>query len=312
MEPSAEITVKEISDPKNPLYYTGIPIRDHTSQRQNWILLKTANNDEMLFIDGQHQSTLSDEHIYHETFVHNIMSQCKNPESILILGGAEGCMIREVLKWNSVKRIKQVDWDASLVYHFKHEGSYWNNKAYNNPIVEYQCEEANYWLDNNMDTFDIILIDLLDPSETNIEFIKKLMEKSRKIINPGGAFSINVGQVNLQNVLIPKLIYYMKTMFRIPHFNIIATRADVPSYKGIWCFLSAVPANHKINLILNILPNNLKYITTDKIIQNSTWNSYWLPSYQYISFLNPLYEDPKKLAEEQRELEAKVFGCYGC
>jgi spermidine synthase len=312
MADSSEITITEISDPEHPLYYTGFPIRDHTSPRQHWILLKTAENDEMLFIDGQHQSSLSDEHIYHELFVHTIMNQVKNPKSVLILGGAEGCMAREVLKWKSIEKIKQVDWDASLVHHFQNEGGYWNDCVYSNPRVDYECEEADYWLSKNSETFDVILVDLLDPTENNIDFVNNIIEKCRNIINRGGAFSINVGQITEKNTIIPKFIQSMKTIFRIPHFDIFATRAVVPSYQGTWCFLSAFPANHKNNFYSQNLPINLKCVTKDLVIKNSSWYSEWPKALQSISYLNPLSDDPKKLAEEQRALEAKIFGCYGC
>jgi spermidine synthase len=310
-----EITVTEISDPAKPLTYTGFPLRDHTSPRQRWIVLATPD-DELLFIDNQHQSSKSDEYLYHETFVHSIMSQCISPQKVLILGGAEGCMAREVLKWYSVKKVVQVDWDGSLLDYFRNEGRGWNGGAYEDPRVQVICEEANYWLSENKEIFDVILIDLLDPTEYNVDFVESLIEKSRQFLKPGSAMSINVGEVRgdvtAENRLLPLFITMMKTNFKIPHFDIMATRVEVPSYLGTWCFLSAVPAAHKRNLESCILPNKLKYITKNEIIKNSSWDSLWHKSLQSISYLNPVYEDPKKLAEIQRELEVKAYTSHGC
>jgi spermidine synthase len=306
-----EITVTELSNPAKPLTYTGFPLRDHTSPRQHWTVLALPD-DEMLFIDNQHQSSKSDEHLYHETFVHSILSQCINPQNVLILGGAEGCMAREVLKWHSIKQIIQVDWDASLVDYFQNEGRSWNNGAYENPKVHYICEEANYWLSQNKEMFDVIFIDLLDPNEYNLDFIENLLEQSRQFLKPKGALSINVGEITKETKLIPYMIGIMRKYFKIPQFNIMATRIHVPTYEGTWCFLSAVPAAHKMTLTSCILPSPLKYISKHEIIKNSTWGPEWPISLQSISYLNPVYEDPKKLAEIQREIEVKAYTSHGC
>jgi spermidine synthase len=69
----------------------------------------------MLFLDNVLQSSSVDEHIYHETLVRFGI----NPESrnILIAGGGEGAVVRELIKEKSVKKIVMIDWDSELVEH---------------------------------------------------------------------------------------------------------------------------------------------------------------------------------------------------
>ena len=153
-------TILETSNPDMFLEYTGVLLADHTTSLQTWKLLQTDDKDELLFIEGQHQSTKSDEHIYHETFVHSLLAGISNPRKVLILGGAEGCMVREVLKWNSVHYSKQIDWDASLVNYFKTDGWAWNGGVYENPKVHVECVEALGWLKQTNEMFDAIFIDL--------------------------------------------------------------------------------------------------------------------------------------------------------
>ena len=152
-------TVVELSDPAAPVIYRGTLIAKHESQKQKWILIDTVENDEMLFIDGQHQSSLTDEHYYHESFVHTLMTGVQNPKRVLLLGGAEGCLAREVLRYGQVEVVDQVDWDCTLVDHFRGAGIHWNADAYADPRVHVYCEEALGWLEKCTHTNDVIFVD---------------------------------------------------------------------------------------------------------------------------------------------------------
>ena len=58
-----------------------------------------------LFLDGILDVAEKDEFIYHEMIVHPILFSHPNPQNILIIGGGDGGVLREVLKHN----IKKVD-----------------------------------------------------------------------------------------------------------------------------------------------------------------------------------------------------------
>ena len=90
-------TIIEITNPFEPIEYKGTIIASKKSKLQEWCILDTEGS-EHLFINNTLQSCKSDEVIYHETFVHSLMSGSKNISKVLILGGSEGCMAREVLK----------------------------------------------------------------------------------------------------------------------------------------------------------------------------------------------------------------------
>ena len=85
--------------------------------------------DGKLYIDDVLQSDIRDEYIYHEALVHPAMSHTLSRERVLILGGSEGCTAREVLKWNDVRSVTQVDWDEQLCDAFYTRFD-WNDSAY--------------------------------------------------------------------------------------------------------------------------------------------------------------------------------------
>lgn len=298
------ITIKEISDPFSPIEYTGLALADHTSKVQHWTVLENGDGDEMLFIDDHHQSSKSDEFRYHETFVHSLMTSVPNAKKVLVLGGAEGCMLREILKWSNVESIIQVDWDDTLVNYFKYQGTSWNNDAYKSPKVKYVCDEAINWLETNNDKFDAIFVDLLDPYDTSLVFMRNLLNLCKTKINPGGAISVNGGRIHDGDSTICKLADYMKALFQSKDYARKAVRVHVPTYQGIWCFLMASQSSWSQCIEM---PQNLRYFSQERMEHNTQWSENFPTEMQvYIS------EKAKKLVEEDDILLTKVIEQHGC
>ncbi len=65
-------------------------------------IVDTFNFGRCLILDGKIQSTEMDEYIYHEALVHPAMILHPAPRRVLIIGGGEGAVIREVLKYPMV------------------------------------------------------------------------------------------------------------------------------------------------------------------------------------------------------------------
>lgn len=306
-------TVLETSNPDEILEYTGILLKEHTSKLQSWKILQTLDKDEMLFIEGQHQSTLSDEYIYHEIFVHSLMSGLRNPKKVLILGGAEGCMAREVVKWPSVQTVCQVDWDAALVDYFKTDGWAWNGGAYSNPRVHVTCAEALSWLKTCRESYDAIFVDLLDPEMEDMEFMKTLILAAKERLAPNGGISVNAGEVKAQITPACFLAKWMATEFTEPSFNRNAIHVRVPSYKGDWCFLMATPRLWSHNVQTNTYPTNLRLFTKQFLHGTTIWPRHFPDALQ--NFWKPTAEEysrREKLATGPLYDYSKDSGHYGC
>jgi spermidine synthase len=306
-------TILETSNPNHLLEYTGLLLADHTSPLQNWKLLQTADRDELLFIEGQHQSTKSDEHVYHESFVHSLMAGISNPKRVLILGGAEGCMIREVLKWPSVQSIKQIDWDTSLVAYFKTNGWAWNGGAYEHPKVNVECVEALGWLKKTNEQFDAIFVDLLDPHDEDMPFMKELLQVAKSRLSPNGGLSVNAGQVTKEYTTAVSLTNYMVSLFPQPQFSRIAFKAHVPSYKGMWCFLLAAPNGWSSRAHSTQLPKGLKYFNANILMEEKLWQTFYPSELQnFWKYTAEEYEATKKLTPRAADWLSTEYFQYGC
>ncbi len=134
------------------------------------IVLTEWKNEHWLYLNGNLQFCSIDEKMYHEPLVHPIMQLHPNPQRILILGGGDGCAVREVLKYPSVEKIVMVDLDPKMTDLGTNHPVLLNiNKgSMNNDKLQVFNMDAYIYLEqNNSEFFDIIIADLPDPR--NIE-----------------------------------------------------------------------------------------------------------------------------------------------
>ena len=307
-------TVQELSDPSNTLTFQGHLLKEVHSEKQHWKILKHDIQGPMLFIDNQHQSSLSDEQRQHETFVHSLMFGVAEPRSVLILGGAEGCLAREVIRWPTVERVVQVDWDETLIEQFRGEGSQWNRGAQNDPRVHVICEEALHWLQNTSEKFDCIFIDLLDPTDTNLQFLKQLLVSAKEHLNPCGNLSINAGLVKSSPTAACELADFMKQLFREPEQQRSAVKVHVPSQQGEWCFLMATHRLWSANLLDTMMPKNLRQFSYETFWKSIRWADEYPESlrWQWLRSQEEKNDGTQKLNRRKTSIEIKVFEHHGC
>jgi len=99
---------------EQPLYDDPI-VYSKTSQYQHIVITHYKPLDETrLFLNGNLQLCSTDEARYHESLVHPAMALAGNPQRVLILGGGDGCALREVLKYDAVKAVTLVDLDPAI------------------------------------------------------------------------------------------------------------------------------------------------------------------------------------------------------
>lgn len=101
---------------EQPLYEDPI-ILSKTTQYQHIAITHYKPFDEVrLFLNGNLQFCSTDEKRYHEPMVHPVMNIVPVKSRVLILGGGDGCVLREVLKYKQVKEVLLVDLDPAMTH----------------------------------------------------------------------------------------------------------------------------------------------------------------------------------------------------
>lgn len=82
-------------------------------------MIETEEFGTMLVLDGMVMTTVKDEFVYHEMVAHPVLFTHPNPEYVLVVGGGDGGVIREVMKHPKVKKAVLVDIDGKVIEYSK-------------------------------------------------------------------------------------------------------------------------------------------------------------------------------------------------
>ncbi|GMQ92277.1 MAG: hypothetical protein BMS9Abin11_1599 [Gammaproteobacteria bacterium] len=125
----------------------------------------------ILYLNGDYQFRTSIDEIYHEYFAHvPIMKTGRIPSRVLVLGGGDGLLLRELLKYKQIRNITLVDLDATMIDLAKTHPilSRVNKGAFNDPRVHVQIGDGYQYVRNTTKTYDAIYIDFPDAKDYNL------------------------------------------------------------------------------------------------------------------------------------------------
>lgn len=209
----------------------------HT-HKQEIDILESSIWGKMLFIDKTLQSTSRDEIIYHSALVHPLMDALDNKAEILILGGGEGATAREVLRWNGLEKLVQVDYDQELVEYMKKDKT-WSKGSYNDKRVHCIYEDAFNYI-HTSPCFNGVIVDLTDPNLKRDDWNHLLFQIMLKVSNKRGGFVINAGLYVPWNVETIKTLRAIveKLCADFPGYKYHIYTAMIPSFNGEWAFIA--------------------------------------------------------------------------
>ena len=130
-------------------------------------LVLTRNGEDLrLYINRVIQFSSLDEYRYHEALALVPLNLVPHPKKVLILGGGEGLLAREVLRDKRVEQVIIVDLDEA-VFRLGRTNPYLrelNRGALDDPRVTTIATDAMSFLQEEAQLYDLILADLPDPS----------------------------------------------------------------------------------------------------------------------------------------------------
>ena len=150
--------------------YFGDPVVYQSHSPYQRLVVTRWKDDTRLYINGNLQFSSRDEARYHEALVLPAMQMVPNAERVLILGGGDGLAAREVLKYPQVKNVTLVDLDPDMTATFKTSAtlSALNQGSLSHPKMHVVNDDAAKWLEGSSEKFDVIIIDLPDPSNFSL------------------------------------------------------------------------------------------------------------------------------------------------
>ena len=210
-----------------------------------------------LFLNGNLQFAERDEYRYHEALVHPAMAAHGAPKKVAVLGGGDGMAVREILKYPSVESVTLVELDPNMTQLFTtHETlAALNGHALSSPKVKVVNTDAFQWLQQEGDTFDVIVVDFPDP--TNFA-IGKLYTNSFYALLDRRLSASGYAVIQTTSPLVARKSYWTVAS-TIESVGLKATpyHAHVPSF-GEWGYIIA---SHRPYRLPDALPGGMRFLT---------------------------------------------------
>ncbi len=166
---------------------------------QDYAIVRLATYGLALMIDGRLQSTQGDEHIYHESLICPGLLLHPRVRSVLSFGGANGGVVRELLKLPSIETITVIDIDAELFAVCRRLLPHLHPPDYSDPRIELRFGPPLAEMDCLEQTFDYIIADLPDATQDNYAlnlFKPEFYDRLRRLLSPSGLFVTQAGQAH--------------------------------------------------------------------------------------------------------------------
>ena len=145
-------------------------------------------------------STL-DEPMYYEPMVHPMMNLVSDATNILIVGGENGIIVREVKKYREVQNIDLVPLDTGLLSLAKNHPIFMeaNEKALSSDKISMCTVDAFRHLENQENQFDVIIIETVGVGQSEIE-IAKMADTSIVMAAPGAGDGIQAAKAGILEI----------------------------------------------------------------------------------------------------------------
>lgn len=215
-------------------------------------------NDTRLYINRVIQFSTRDEYRYHEVLGIIPMLAAPHHEKVLILGGGEGLLAREVLKFEDVQQVTIVDLDEAVFDLAKNFDPIKkaNQNALSHPKVRLVAQDASVFLRESTEQFDVIIADLPDPSNEAVARLYSdwFYKMVRNVLAQGGIYATQATSIfNTRNAY-----WCIGTTLQSAGFKeVIPLRAYVPSF-GEWGFFLA--SDYPVQPQNWTLPDGLKFL----------------------------------------------------
>lgn len=198
------------------------------SQYQQIDLYQTRSHGRMLVLDGIIQLTERDEFGYQEMMAHLPLFSHPNPERVLVIGGGDGGVLREVAKHECVTAIDFCEIDPEVIEVSKR---YLPSLAcgFDDPRVRVHIRDGNKFLAEGQGAWDVIIVDSSDPiGPGEALFEQPFYENLKQALRPGGVVATQGESFFLHQECVENLIKITQALFPVQGFaNVL-----VPSYPG--------------------------------------------------------------------------------
>ncbi len=166
---------------------------------QHLQLVDTYEYGKMLLLDGIVQTTERDEFIYHEMMVHVPMLSHPDPRKVLIIGGGDGGILREVLRYKTIEKATIVEIDPLVIDFCREHLPGLSRGAFEDKRTDLVIADGASFIKETKNRFDVIIVDSPDPiGPAGVLFSEEFYMDIHKVTDAGGVMVRQTGSLHMQ------------------------------------------------------------------------------------------------------------------
>ncbi|NQZ72769.1 MAG: polyamine aminopropyltransferase [Dinoroseobacter sp.] len=200
---------------------------DSDTDHQRLVVFENGRFGRVLTLDGVVQTTEGDNAIYHEMLTHVPVLAHGHAKDVLIIGGGDGGMAREVLKHSTVERVTMVEIDAGVVDFSDTYLPQLSQGAFDDPRLELVIADGAAFVKETEKRFDVIIVDSTDPvGPGEVLFTDTFYGHAKRCLKPEGILVTQNGVPFMQGDELTNTMRAFKALFA----NWTCYTATIPTY----------------------------------------------------------------------------------
>ena len=133
------------------------------TEHQHLVIFENPTWGTVLMLDGVCQLTTSDEFVYHEMMAHVPLMALDKPRRVLVVGGGDGGVLREVLKHPSVEKATLCEIDRAVIDLALQHYPEIAGKVFEDKRADVVIADGLKYVAETDESFDAIIVDSSEP-----------------------------------------------------------------------------------------------------------------------------------------------------
>jgi spermidine synthase len=246
---------------------------------QDLMVFENQEFGRILILDGAVQLTTRDEFIYHEMMSHVPIFAHGNVKKVLIIGGGDGGIAREVLKHPEIESVTLVEIDQGVVDASKEFFPEVCKGVFEHPKFTLLIEDGIKFVQSKTSEYDVIITDSNDPiGPAKVLFTDTFYGYCKNALKPNGILVTQNGDFFMQPHEYKDTYQHLNYLFEDATFFL----ANVPTYIGSYMTLGYASDNP-----------NYRHLSQDilqqRFIKAGFKTRYYNPAMHHASFVLPQF-----------------------
>ncbi len=207
----------------------------HVSEFQTIDIYDTVKTGRVLLLDGIIQLTGFDEFAYQEMMAHVPLFAHPSPEKVLVIGGGDGGVLREIARHSCVKSMDICEIDKAVIdasKKFLPELSC----GFDDPRVTVYIADGSKFIAERPASYDVIIVDSTDPGGPGAPlFSSEFYCNMKKALRPGGVIATQAESIYLLPDVVKQLCSATRQNFRHCGYGTILVPTYPTGIIGVCC-----------------------------------------------------------------------------